>query len=122
MGTAGAGSLESEPTVFGAVRRYWILVLTVALLGALASVGYSLTTAKFYRSYASITLPMPVSLQGQQPDPAQYLDSQVLLLQSQAVAQRAAAIANGQLGSTELTAGDFSGAGSKLAINPPVTA
>jgi Mrp family chromosome partitioning ATPase len=122
MGTAGAGSLGSEPTVFGAVRRYWILVLSVALLGALASVGYSLTTAKVYRAYASITVPMPVSLQGQQPDPAQYLDSQVLLLQSQAVAQRAAAIANRQLGSTGLTAEDFSGAGSKLAINPPVTA
>ena len=98
MGTAGAGSLGSEPTVFGAVRRYWILVLTVALLGALASVGYSLTTAKVYRAYASITVPMPVSLQGQQPDPAQYLDSQVLLLQSQAVAQRAAALGHHRVG------------------------
>jgi Mrp family chromosome partitioning ATPase len=122
MRTAGAGSLGSEPTVFGAVRRYWILVLTVTVVGALAAVGYSVTTVKAYRAYASVTVPMPVSLQGQQPDPAQYLDSQVLLLQSQDVAQRAAAIANGQLGSSVLTVGNFIGAGSKLVINPPVTA
>ena len=122
MRTAGAGSVGSEPTVFGAVRRYWIMVLAVAVLAALAAVGYSLTTAKIYRAYASVTVPLPVSLQGQQLDPAQYLDSQVLLLQSQDVAQQAAAIANHQLGSNVLTVGDFTGAGTQLVVNPPATA
>lgn len=120
--TAGGGSLGSEPTVFGAVRRYWVMVLTVAVAAMLAGVGYSLATTKVYRADASVTVPLPVALQGQQLDPAQYLDSQVLLLQSQDVAQRAAAIANGDLGSSVLTVGDFIGAGTKLVINPPVTA
>ena len=46
----------------------------------------------------------------------------MLLLQSQDVAQRAASIANSDLGGNVLTAGDFIGAGSKLVIAPPVTA
>ena len=41
-------------------------------------------------------------------DPGQYLDSQVLLLQSQGVAQRAASIANDTLGGNILTPADFS--------------
>jgi Mrp family chromosome partitioning ATPase len=108
--------------VFGAVRRYWVTVLLVAVAAVLVAVGYSMSAGKVYRAYASVTVPLPVSLQGQQLDPAQYLDSQVLLLQSQGVAQRAAAIADSELGSGVLTAGDFVGAGSKLVINPPVTA
>ena len=120
MRAVGVDSSRSEPTVFGAVRRYWVMVLAVALAGLVAAVGYSLVQAKVYRAYASVTVP-PVSLQGQ-ADPAQYLDSQVLLLQSQNMAQRAAVIANGMLGGNVLSAGDFAGAYSKLTINPPVTA
>jgi Mrp family chromosome partitioning ATPase len=122
MSAAGVGSLGSEPTVLGAVRRYWVTVLLVAVAAVLVAVAYSMSAAKVYRAYASVTVPLPVSLQGQQLDPAQYLDSQVLLLQSQGVAQQAAAIADAELGSSVLTAGDFVGAGSKLVINPPVTA
>ena len=85
-------------------------------------IGYSLAQTKIYRAYANVTVPQPASLQGQQIDPAQYLDSQVLLLQSQDVAQRAASIANRELGSATLTVGDFAGANRKLTINPPVTA
>jgi O-antigen/teichoic acid export membrane protein len=122
MRAVGIESVRPEPTVFGAVRRYWVMVLAVALAGLVAAAAYSLTQTKIYRAYASVTVPVPVLLQGQQADPAQYLDSQVLLLQSQGVAQRAAVIADGELGGHVLTAGDFVGVGSKLVITPPVTA
>ena len=62
-------------------------------------------------------MPQEVSLQGQ--DTAQYLDSQVLLLQSPAVARQAASIANAALHSTRMTARDFSGDGSSLQVTPP---
>ena len=67
---------------FGAVRRYWVMVLAVAVAGMVEAEGYSLSQAKVYRAYASVTVPSPVSLRNQQAEPAQYLDSQVLLLES----------------------------------------
>ena len=116
-----AGSVEPfrfEPTVFGAVRRYWVMVLAVAVAAMAVAAGYSLMQARTYMAYASVTVPLPVSVS----DPAQYLDSQVLLLQSQDVAQRAARIADGALSSNALAARDFYGADSKLVITPPATA
>ena len=120
MKDAGIDPFRFEPTVFGAVRRYWAMVLVVAIVAMAAAIGYALTQPKVYVAQASITVPQPVSLQGQTP--AQYFDSQVLLLQSQDVAQRAASIADGALGSNRLAVGDFSGNGSSLTITPPVTA
>jgi Mrp family chromosome partitioning ATPase len=115
-------SLQLAPTVFGAVRRYWIMVVAVAMAALVAAVAYSVAFGKVYRAEASVTVPAPAPLQGQQADAGQYLDSQVLLLQSQDVAQRAASIANRKLGGNMLTVGDFIGAGSKLVIAPPTTA
>ena len=115
-------SLQLAPTVFGAVRRYWVIVVAVAMAALVAAVGYSVARGKVYRADASVTVPAPAPLQGQQADTGQYLDSQVLLLQSQDVAQRAASIANRKLGGNMLTVGDFIGAGSKLMIAPPTTA
>jgi Mrp family chromosome partitioning ATPase len=106
-----------EPTVFGAVRRYRVMVLAIAVAGLLAAVGYTLTQGRTYQAQVSITVPQEVSLQGQ--DTAQYLDSQVLLLQSPAVARQAASIANAALHSTRLTARDFSGDGRSLEVTPP---
>jgi Mrp family chromosome partitioning ATPase len=105
--------------VFGAVRRYRILVLAVAIITMLAAVGYSLHEPKTYRAQAYITPPQQVPLQGQQADAGQYLDSQVLLLLSQNVAQRAVAIANTTLDRNLLTVGDFFGNGSSLQVTPP---
>ena len=122
MKTTGVEPAQSEPTVFGAVRRYRVMVLVVALLAMVVAIGYSLAQTKIYRAYASVTVPQPASMQAQQIDPAQYLDSQVLLLQSQDVAQRAASIANRELGSATFTVGDFGGANKKVSINPPLTA
>ena len=120
MKVADTESARFQPTVFGAVRRYRIMVLAFAVAAMVASVGYTLIGGKTYRAEANITVPMPQSLQGQ--NPAQYLDSQVLLLQSQAVAQQAAAIANAALHSNRLSASDFSPSGGSLSITPPAGA
>ena len=118
----GAEPFRFEPTVFGAMRRFRILILTVAVITMLAAVGYSLKEPKTYRAQAYITMAQQVPLQGQQANGGQYLDSQVLLLQSENVAQRAAAIANATLHSRSLTVGDFFGSGSALKVTPPTTA
>ena len=94
-------SAQFEPTVFGAVRRYRIMVLAFALAAMVAAVGYTLLAGKTYQAKANVTVPVPQSLQGQ--DSAQYLDSQVLLLQAPAVAQRAASIADATLQSNSLS-------------------
>ena len=120
MKDAGAAPLRLEPTVFGAVRRYWVMVLVVAVVITVATVGYALKQPKIYQAQASVTVPQPVSLQGQTP--AQYFDSQVLLLESQNVATQAASIANGALRSNSLAVSDFSGPGSSLVITPPTAA
>ena len=119
MKVADTESARFEPTVFGAVRRYRIMVLAFAVAAMVASVGYTLMGGKTYSAQASITVPVPQSPQVQ---PAQYLDSQVLLLQSQDVAQRAAALANASLHSKRLSAHDFSTSGGSVSITPPAGA
>jgi Mrp family chromosome partitioning ATPase len=106
-----------EPTVIGAVRRYRIMVLVVALLTAGAAVGYSLQQTELFRAYATVTVPQGPLAEGE--DRTQYLDSQVLLLQSQEVADRAARIANTSLNDNVLTRSDFSGVDASLVITPP---
>ena len=110
-----------EPTVFGAIRRYRILVLTMALLGLVTAVAYSRHEPKIYQAEANVTFQPPASSQAS-ADPGQYLDNQVLLLQSQDVALRAANIANRNLGANVLDAQDFYGNHSSLVVNPPTTA
>lgn len=122
---ANADPARFEPTVFGSVRRYRILVLTIAILGMLAAVGYSLHEPKIYQATANVTFQPPASSQASasaSADPGQYLDSQVVLLQSQGVAQQAANIANRELGANLLDAQDFYGNHSSLVVDPPTTA
>jgi Mrp family chromosome partitioning ATPase len=111
-----------EPTVFGAVRRYRGLVLASAFLVMAGAAGYSLVQAKVYQASANVTVPLPVSSQVAQADPGQYLDNQVLILQSGGVARRAAQIADQRLGGNRLDAADFfTGRGGSLAVSPPAT-
>ncbi len=119
MKDASVESARFEPTVFGAVRRYRIMVLTFALAGMVAAVGYTVHAGKTYQGNAQVTVPLPESQQGQ--GAAQYLDSQVLLLESSAVAQKAASIADATSQSNTLSARDFSSGGS-VSIHPPVGA
>ena len=120
MKDAGVEPYRFEPTVFSAMRRYRTMLLAVAVLAMVAAIGYTVMQPKVYRAQASISVPEP----GAQAnlDTAQYLDTQVLILSSQTVAQRAASIANNALRSNRLAASDFSGADSSLVITPPVSA
>lgn len=126
-GTTGYSLPDTEPprfeqTVFGAVGRYRFMVVAVAVLVTAIAVGYSLGQPKVYRAQANITVPQQVSLQGQQVDSGQYLDSQVISLQSQTVAQLAVSIANAELHSQSLSLADFYGSRSSLEITPPLAA
>jgi Chain length determinant protein len=115
-------STLSHPTVFEAVSRYRVLFLIMAVLGLLAGVVYALHPSKEYRAEAFITMPQQVSLQGDQANSGQYLDSQVLLLQSLNVAQRAAKIANAAVNVSSFTANNFFGPESQIMVSPPTTA
>ena len=120
MKDAGIESARSEPTVFGAVRRYRIMVLAFALAGMVAAVGYTVYVGKSYQAKAQVTVPIPESQLGQ--NPAQYLDSQVLLLESPTVAQKAASIADATLQGNTLSARDFSPSNGSVSITPPAGA
>lgn len=109
-----------EPTVFGAVRRYWMMVLVIALLTAAAAVGYTLVATEIYRADATVTVPQPLLSEGEASE--QYLDSQVLLLKSQDVADRATRIANAELKGNVLSPRDFSAERKSLKITPPEVA
>ena len=106
-----------EPTVVGAVRRYWLMVGVIALLTTASAVGYTLVVPEVYRADATATVPQTLLSQEEASD--QYLDSQVLLLQSQEVADRAARIANAALNENVLSPRDFSGEGKFLEIKAP---
>jgi Mrp family chromosome partitioning ATPase len=118
---ANVNQARFEPTVFGAVRRYRVLVITMAILAAVLAAAYSLHKPKIYQAEANVTVPLPVSLQTS-TDPGQYFDSQALLLESQGVAQQAANIANAELGNNLLDVQDFYGKHSSLLVSPPTTA
>ncbi|MFC5993668.1 AAA family ATPase [Pseudonocardia hispaniensis] len=118
MKVEGTEQFRFEPTVFGAVRRYRAMVLAIACLTMIAAVAYSLLVIDVYRAEARVTIPRSSS---ESQESAQYLDSQVLLLRSPEVAQRAAMIANAELGGDVLTKDDFSGPESSLTITPPAS-
>jgi Mrp family chromosome partitioning ATPase/capsular polysaccharide biosynthesis protein len=106
-----------EPTVFGAVRRYRIMVGVIALLMAAGGVGYSLIQTEVFKATATITVPQSTLAQDKAGD--QYFDSQVLLLQSHQVAERAAMLANESLHEDVLSLSDFAGQARSLVITPP---
>jgi Mrp family chromosome partitioning ATPase/capsular polysaccharide biosynthesis protein len=120
MKEASAESARFEPTVFGAISRYRIMVIVFALAGLVGAVAYTKYVGRTYQAQASVTVPVPQSLQNQ--DSAQYLDSQVLLLGSPAVARRAASFADATLQSNSLSAADFSASGGSVSIAPPIGA
>lgn len=111
-----------EPTVFGAIRHYRVMIIAVAILCMVAAIAYSLVQPKLYQAEANVTVPLPVSSSAAAADPGQYLDSQVLLLQSQGVAQQAAKIADSEPGGNRLAVSDFYGSGSAMKVEPPLTA
>jgi Mrp family chromosome partitioning ATPase len=114
MKDASVESARFEPTVFGAVRRYRIMVAAFALAGMVAAIGYTLHHGKSYAGKASVTVP---ASQG-----GQSVDSEVLLMESSAVAQRAASIANTTLHDKIVSAQNFYNGGGSLTLFPPAGA
>ncbi|HEX3964931.1 MAG TPA: AAA family ATPase [Trebonia sp.] len=120
MKDASIESAGREPTVVGAVRRYSIVVIALALAGLVAAIGYAHFSGRTYRAQASVTVAVPQTEVNQ--DPAQYLDSQVVLMESPTVAQKAATLADATLHNKSLSASDFSVSNGPLSITPPVGA
>lgn len=106
-----------DPTILGALRRFWPMVLVLALLCTAGSVLFTLVAPERYMAEATITVP-PTSL-AQAENSDQYLDSQVLLLESQGVVSRAVQIANTALHADVLASQDFSPQAKNLKIIPP---
>ena len=114
MKDASVESARLEPTVFGSVRRYRIMVAAFALFGLAAAVGYTHHKGVSYAAKASISVP---ASQG-----GQSIDSAVLLLESSAVAQRAASLADAALHDNILSAENFSSSGGSVLLFPPAGA
>ena len=58
MKDASVESARFEPTVFGAVRRYRIMVAAFALAGMVAAIGYTLHhKGETYAAKASVSVP-----------------------------------------------------------------
>jgi Mrp family chromosome partitioning ATPase len=120
MTAASFESAENQPTVVGAVRRYSIMVFAFALAGLIAAIGYAHHSPVTYRAQGSVTVGIPQTQAN--PEPAQYLDSQVLLMESLTTAQKAATLANSTLQNKALSASDFSVSSGSLSISPPTGA
>ncbi len=114
MKDASVESARFEPTVFGAVRRYRVMVAAIVLLAVVAAIGYTQHKGKTYGAYASVTVPSSQSEQS--------LDSQVLLMESPAVAQRAANIANATFHDNIFSAHNFYHTGGSVTLFPPAGA
>lgn len=120
MAADDVGLARFDPTVLGAVQRYRLMVAATALLTGLLAVAYTLVQPERFMAVASITVPPQLSREGQPAD--QYLDSQVLLLSSNDVTQRALRIANGASGGPRFQARDFTGSEAALKVIPPENA
>jgi Mrp family chromosome partitioning ATPase len=114
MKDAGVESARLEPTVFGAVRQYPIMVVAFTLLAVVAAIGYTLHKGNTYAGKATVTIASSASSQG-----GQAVDNEVVLLESAAVAQRAASIANATLHDNSFSAPDFYSSGGSVSIIPP---
>jgi Mrp family chromosome partitioning ATPase len=115
MKDASVESARYEPTVVGAVRRYRIMVAAFALAGLAAAVGYTHHKGETYAAKANISVPLSGS-------GAQSVDSEVLLMESPAVAQRAASLANATLHDNSLAAYNFYPTGGSVTLFPPAGA
>jgi Mrp family chromosome partitioning ATPase len=85
--------------VLSALGRYWKLVAVLGLVGALAGLGASKVLTKTYKATVTLAVPADVSEDllasgGPSISVGTYQANQVALLQSPAVAERAAAIVN----------------------------
>lgn len=88
-------STTLEPTVTGALRRYWWIVLVGGVLGAVAGYFVAESATTEYTASASLIVedPRVASLTGTSPSPERYVSDQVAILESTLVAEQASRLA-----------------------------
>ena len=80
-----------DPAVLGAMRRHWLLVSLVVVACVDLALAFGALKPDEYRATATVSAPRPAGSVLQSD--AQYLDSQVLMLNSRQVGDRALQIA-----------------------------
>lgn len=106
-----------EPTVLGAMRRHWLLVTVIVVTCADLALAFSLLRGAEYRASATLSAPRPAG-SALQSD-AQYLDSQVLLLDSRRVGDRAFEIATSEEAGAGIERAELAPTVGKVEIIPP---
>jgi hypothetical protein len=85
-----------EPTVFGAIRRHWQLVVAPVVLAVFLVGAYSATSATAYRATGSLTVTDPRGpglLGGQErTDPERYVSDQLAVFDSATFGERGSAL------------------------------
>lgn len=88
-------STTLEPTVAGAMRRYWWLVLVGGVLGGVLGFALAESTTTEYTATAALIVEDPrlASLSGTAPTPERYVADQVAIIESTLVAEEASQVA-----------------------------
>ena len=106
-----------EPTVLRATRRHRVAVSLVVGLSTAIGLALPLLQDPEYVATAGLTMPLPANATEQTSGP--FLDDQVLLLKSSAVADRAAEIVAAEFGPDAPGVGDFLGDTPAFEVTPP---
>jgi hypothetical protein len=108
-----------EPTVLGAMRRHWLLVSLVVVVCVDLALAYGFYKQDEFRATATISAPRPAG-SALQSD-AQYLDSQVLLLNSRRVGDRALELVKATPAGADIKRAELAPTVGKVEIIPPTT-
>jgi hypothetical protein len=112
--------LDAGPSIFSAIWRNRLPVCAAVVLVGAIGASYTVLKRPAYLATATIAMVQPPPNQAlgevSDPTPAQYLDSQVVLMSSEEVAQQAAAIGNATLHQRTFNPGDFSGPDGHVSI------
>ncbi|GAA4556715.1 hypothetical protein [Pseudonocardia xishanensis] len=106
-----------EPTVLRATRRHRVAVLLLVGLSTAIGITVPLLERPAYTATAGITVPLPAGATEQTA--GAFLDGQVLLLRSSAVAERAAVLAADAVGPGAPEAADYLGDAPAFVVKPP---
>lgn len=106
-----------EPTVLGAMRRHWLLVCLVVFACVDLALAYGVLKQDEYLATTTVSAPRPAD-SALQSD-AQYLDSQVLLLNSREVGDRAFEIVQATPAGADIERGELAPTIGRVEIIPP---
>jgi Mrp family chromosome partitioning ATPase len=109
----------AEPTVLGAMRRHWLLVSLIVVACVDLALAYGALKQDEFRATATVSAPRPAG-SALQSD-AQYLDSQVLLLNSRQVGDQALQIARTTPAGEGIDRAELAPTIGKVEIIPPTT-